>query len=104
MVSARPTGGSYTGRGSFRFSWRGAVIVGQIDAAVQRALDETAAAARAEAQRRARVDTGAMRDSIGAIVTTTGSGRRKMVLSLGVPYGIYNELGTSRMSAQPMLR
>jgi HK97 gp10 family phage protein len=97
-------GGPYTGRGSFRLSWYGARIAGQIDAAVQRAMDETAAAAKAEAQSRARVDTGAMRDSIDAVVSTTGAGRRRMVLSIGVPYGIFNELGTSRMSAQPMLR
>lgn len=66
-------------------------------------MQETAEAAKAEAQSRARVDTGAMRDSIEAEVSGT-SGRRTMVLSIGVDYGIYHELGTSRISAQPMIR
>ena len=59
-------GGPYTGGGNFRFSWYGARVAGQIDAAVQKAMDETAQAAKTEAQGRARVDTGAMRDSIDA--------------------------------------
>lgn len=97
-------GGPYTGRGALRFSWYGARIAGQIDAAVGKAFEETARAAQAEARSRARVDTGAMRDSIEADVSATGGGRRRMVLSIGVPYGIYHELGTSRIRAQPMIR
>lgn len=104
MVASRQAGGPYTGQGAFRFSWQGAKILGEIDAAVQQAMEETAAAVKAEAQSRARVKTGAMRDSINATVSATGSGRRKIVAWIGVHYGIYNELGTSRMSAQPMLR
>lgn len=51
----------------------------------------------------ARVDTGEMRDSIddevsgsGAIVTLT--------LSVGTDHGLFNEIGTSRLPAQPMIR
>jgi HK97 gp10 family phage protein len=104
MAAIRQAGGPYTGRGAFRFSWYGARVVGQIDDAVQQALDETAQAAKSDAQGRARVDTGAMRDSIEAQVDTTGAGRRRMVLSIGVPYGLFHELGTSRISPQPMIR
>lgn len=100
MVAVRQAGGS----SNFRMTWYGARIASQIDAAVQQAMDETAAAAKANAQGRARVDTGAMRDSIEAEVSTTGGGRRRMVLSIGVDYGIFHELGTSRISAQPMIR
>jgi HK97 gp10 family phage protein len=104
MAAGSFAGGPYTGRGAFRFTWNGARITAQIDSAIQTAMDETADAAKAEAQSRARVDTGAMRDSIDAVVRTTGGGRRQMVLSIGVSYGIFHELGTSRISAQPMIR
>ncbi len=103
MAASSQAGGPY-GRGNLRFSWYGAKILGQIDAAVQKAMDETAAAAKAEARSRARVDTGEMRDGLDAIVTTTGAGRRKMVLFGTARHTLWNELGTSRMSAQPMLR
>lgn len=92
------------GRTAYRQTWYGSRIAGQVDAAVQQALDETAQAAKTAAQDRARVDTGAMRDSIEAEVSTTGGGRRRMVLSIGVDYGIFHELGTSRISAAPMIR
>lgn len=102
MVAMRQAGG-FGGRGNLRFTWRGAQVRAQIDAAVQRAMDETAQAAEAMAKRLARVDTGEMRDGIEAAVTLRG-GRRVLVLSGSAPHTLFNELGTSRMSAQPMLR
>lgn len=104
MVAIRQAGSPYGGRGDFRMTWRGAQVAAQIDAALQAAMDETAQAARTNAQGRARVDTGAMRDSIDATVTGGGGRKRTLTLSIGVPYGIFHEIGTSRISAQPMIR
>lgn len=61
-------------------------------------VQETAAAIAEDAASRAPVDTGALRDSIGA----SGSGLAARV-TVGVPYGIYVEYGTSRAPAQPYL-
>ncbi len=102
MVAITTAGGP-SGRGTFRMQWRGAQVAASVDGAVERACQETAEAVKAEAQSRARVDTGAMRDSIETTVSG-GSGRRTITASIGVDYGIYHELGTSRISAQPMLR
>lgn len=104
MAATRQSGGPYRGGGALKYVWYGARIAGQVDAAVQRAMEETAVAAKADARGRARVDTGAMRDGIDAEVTTTGAGRRRMTLSGSVSYTLFHELGTSKLSAQPMLR
>lgn len=104
-MAATTQAGAFGGRGNLRFTWRGAAILQQIDAAVQAAMDETAAAAKAHARSLARVDTGEMRDGIDATVESRGgSGRRTLVLAGSAPHTLFNELGTSRMSAQPMLR
>lgn len=50
------------------------------------------------AQRRSRVDTGAMRD--GWHVEPAGDG---FIVANDVDYAIYNEFGTVHMTAQPML-
>jgi HK97 gp10 family phage protein len=104
MAASSQAGGPYTGRGAFRSTWYGARIAGQIDAAIQTAMDQTAVEAKQIAQSLARVDTGEMREGIDAQVDTTGSGRRRMVLSGSAPHTIFNELGTAHMSAQPMIR
>lgn len=53
----------------------------------------------ADAQSRAPVDTGALRSSIGV----TSRGALSATVSPSVNYGIYVELGTSRMGPQPYL-
>jgi len=88
---------------STQFVWRGTVIAAALEAAVVDAMEETARAAEANAKERARVDTGEMRDSIEAEVTH-GSDSVQLTLSVGTDHGLANELGTSRMSAQPMIR
>lgn len=103
MVSARQAGGP-AGRGVLRLTWNGARIAARIEAGVQQAMDQTANEAQADARSRARVDTGRMRAGIEAAVRTTGGGRRQIVLSGSAPYTIFHELGTSRITAQPMLR
>jgi HK97 gp10 family phage protein len=58
-----------------------------------------AKAGSAGAKRRARVDTGQMRNAIKARRITGGA----RVMG-GTDHDIYNEFGTSRMSAQPFIR
>jgi HK97 gp10 family phage protein len=52
------------------------------------------------ARRRARVDTGAMRDGINVAPLPEGGAR----VESPVDHSAYNEYGTSRMSAQPFMR
>jgi hypothetical protein len=60
-------------------------------------------AAQGVARSLARVDTGEMRDSIDYTVTRSG-GQAVLTLSVGTDHGLVNELGTSRLPAQPMIR
>lgn len=56
-----------------------------------------------EAQRRARVDTGQMRDSI----RIAEESEARTIVRCGTPqvyWGIFNEYGTIKMSAQPFMR
>jgi HK97 gp10 family phage protein len=88
---------------SFTFTWHGTNIAAQLEAAIEAGMEETAQAAEGRAKELARVDTGEMRDSIEAVVEHVGNGRR-IVLSVGTDHGLFNEIGTSRMPAQPMIR
>lgn len=88
---------------SFRFDWRGQSVAVQLQAAVEEAMEDTAQAAETNARNRARVDTGEMRDGIHANVERRGSSVT-MVLAGDAKHTIYNEFGTSTMSAQPMIR
>jgi HK97 gp10 family phage protein len=102
MVASRPAG-------NLRFTWYGAQVLAKIDAAVGNAMDQTAVAAKAAAIEKCPVGDGKHNDehlyeTIDAQVDTTGSGRRRLVLSADKPYAVFVELGTSRMSAQPFLR
>lgn len=63
-------------------------------------LKQAAFEVEAEAKKRAPVDTGALRNSL----TTEGVGSQLYwQVHDGVEYGIFQELGTSRMAAQPFL-
>lgn len=59
----------------------------------------TAFEIQAIAQINAPVDTGALRSSIETVIT----GAMSAIIQDGVEYGIFVELGTSRMAAQPFL-
>lgn len=89
--------------GRVKLTWNGQAVTPGILAAIDAGLAETGQAAKQEAQRRARVDTDAMRDSIDFTVSG-GSAARILTLSVGTDHGLVNEIGTSRMSAQPMIR
>lgn len=102
MVAVRQSGSPYRGT-TFRMTWEGARIAAQIDAAVQKAMDETAAEAEQIARSLSRVDTGHMQAELTAAVSAA-AGRRQIVISGGASYTIFHELGTVKMSAQPMIR
>lgn len=72
----------------------------EIGPAVQARLREAAQAGSADAKRRAPVDTGRLRDSIH-VEDLPDYGAR---YGTNVEYGIYQELGTYKMRAQPFLR
>ena len=65
---------------------------------VSRVIRKTAADVQSGAQRRAPVDTGYLRSSIGASV-----GIMSAEIGPTASYGIYLEMGTSRMAPQPYL-
>jgi HK97 gp10 family phage protein len=89
--------------GSQQVVWNGENIAAQLEAAIEQGLIETGVAAQGVARSLARVDTGEMRDSIDYTVTRSG-GQAVLILSVGTDHGIFNELGTSRLPAQPMIR
>lgn len=64
------------------------------------AVRKTALDIEGGAKARSRVDTGAMQGSWN----TQPTGQLSARVSAGVEYAIYNEYGTSKMSAQPMAR
>lgn len=64
------------------------------------AVRATAMAVETTAKQRSRVDTGAMRGAWATEVQGALSAR----VANGQEYAIYNEYGTSKMSAQPMAR
>lgn len=65
-----------------------------------RVIRKTAFDIEASAKTAAPVDTGNLRNSIG---TDISNGGLTAVIGPGAAYGIYVELGTSRMAAQPFL-
>jgi HK97 gp10 family phage protein len=74
-----------------------------LQAAVETGLHHAGEDGKQIARSLARVDTGEMRDSID--FTVEGSGAVvSLTLSVGTDHGYFNEVGTSRMSAQPMIR
>lgn len=86
-----------------QFVWNGEVIAAQLEAAIEAGMEETAVAAKERAQELARIKTGEMRDSIDAVVEKVANGF-SLDLSVGTDHGLFNEIGTSRMPAQPMIR
>lgn len=75
-------------------------IAGEATYKAALAVAKTAADIEAGAKSRARVDTGHMRSSIKA----KASGKLTARVTAGAEYTIYNEYGTTKVPAQPMLR
>ena len=58
----------------------------------------------ADAKKNSPVDTGTLRASISSVVEDLAGHTVKAVIGSNVEYAPYQELGTSKMSAQPFLR
>lgn len=102
MVALRGAGG-YGGRGDVRFSWNGRQVLQMIEHAGERAANRVGQEAKAYAQDIAPVDTGELRAGIDYEVGETAHGWT-IVLFNPVEHAIFQELGTSKMAAQPSLR
>lgn len=88
-----------------KLQWNGAKVAQAVKVATRNAMDETMVACVSTARSLVRVDTGALRSDISfksAVI------RGFMVeASFGaptVPYAIFQEIGTVKMTAQPFLR
>lgn len=90
---------------SFTMNWKvisnafPAIIVG-MEAKANAIVAKAALDIQAQAQTRAPVDTGKLKNSIQAYQVASGHWR----VVVGAEYGIYVEWGTSRMAAQPYLQ
>ena len=76
-------------------------IVANLHPGTARIVNTYGTAMAGKAGMNAPVDTGALRNSIPAESHMSGSA--KYTIQDGVEYGVYQELGTSRMAAQPFL-
>lgn len=74
-------------------------ITAELQPRAQKIVKETAYEVMGRAVNAAPVDTGALKNSIHVEET----GALSAIVADGVEYGIYNELGTSRMAARPFL-
>ena len=74
-------------------------ITAEIAPRAEKLVAETAYAVEGKAKENAPVDTGALRNSIG----TEQKAQFTYWVQDGVEYGIFQELGTSRMAAHPFL-
>ena len=77
-------------------------ITKELEPRAQKILDEAAFEVETNAKQNAPVLTGALRNSIH-VNKTSNQNKFSRVISDGVEYGIYQELGTSRMAAQPFM-
>lgn len=96
-------GGSGRGRG--RVDWRGDEVKRNVNRAAAKAVDETMGKCVVRAKQKVRVKTATLQGSIRfdpAVVYSRGV--RGTWGSFDVNYALWQEIGTSRMSAQPYLR
>ena len=88
-----------------RFQWFGADRLKDMERATRQALEEVAGDAVDEAKRRVRVRTGTLQGSL--MFQPVFARGRQLVIQWGsfdVNYALWQEIGTSQMSAQPYLR
>jgi HK97 gp10 family phage protein len=84
---------------SVEFTSRIPELMIALEGATREGVRDVAQAIADEARANAPVRTGALRDSIEMTVVSDEAAQ----VSVGVDYGVYQEFGTSKMSAQPFL-
>jgi HK97 gp10 family phage protein len=88
--------------------WQDIALQAGLSAAVRRVLTEAGEKGVDVAQANARVDTGAMRDSVRYDIVDVSPMQSSLIISAGnnLPdaRALYNELGTSNLPAQPFVR
>jgi phosphosulfolactate synthase (CoM biosynthesis protein A) len=80
-----------------------APLASAVQSAVVQGMQHAGEDGKQIAQSLARVDTGEMRESIDFTVEDSGA-VVSLTLSVGTDHGLVNETGSSKMSAQPMIR
>lgn len=100
MAALRPSGGP--GR-AFKFTWQGATVLRQIEAAVDQALKAEAAEIHADLEASLHKVTGRMAAESFADVTVAGT-KRTLRLGSEAPYSIYEEEGTSQRAGHHVIR
>lgn len=101
MTSPRVAGGP--GRGRFRQTWQGATVLQQWLGQVQDGLAAEAAELLADLRASIHVESGEMRDKAFAEVEVRGT-KRTLTAGSAAEHAAYEELGTSRRPAHPVIR
>lgn len=97
--------GFVQGGGGFGFQWLGNQVKQKVDTYIDKKMWDTGIAVVAKAQALAPVKTGALRASIGFVVAYNEmGGRHTLSIQVGMPYGIFQELGTRNIPPHPFIR
>lgn len=85
------------------FRWLGDQVKAKVDQMIEDRMYRSGAAIVARAQQLAPVKTGALRNSIGYVVTL-GPGTKTLSIQVGVSYGLFQEFGTRNIPPHPFIR
>lgn len=91
-----------SGRG-YSFRWLGDQVRAFVGRTIEDRLFQAGERVVARARQLVPVDTGALRESIGYVVSGDGL-RRTLSIQVGMPYGIYQEFGTRNIPPRPYIR
>jgi hypothetical protein len=101
MPVLRPAGGPT--RPPFRYTWRGGVVLRQINDAVEKAFEDRARAAKALLQAELHRVSHEMADKSFAEVGLSGR-RRSLKIGSDAPHTYYHEIGTAFFEGHPQIR
>lgn len=86
------------------FVWLGNQVKAAVDGVIESRLARAGNLVVQRARQYAPVRTGALRASIAYSVTKDAAGKWRLVISVGMPYGIYQEFGTRNIPPHPFIR
>jgi len=86
------------------FKWFGDRVRAQWEKEIDRRMHRTGEAIVNRARQLAPVRTGALRDSIDYIVLYNPGKRSELRITVGMPYGIFQEFGTRNIPPHPYIR